>query len=150
MKRYIVKDSLEGVTFATAELIWTGGAPRDKVLSRAQARKMDHGEEMSFLYPEPWGWDRRGGRKGDGCFRPVEIVGVVEVDMSLAAKWAKVKWRECLPVDATRWNDVVGAVHEEILGELELGPETALSFGQGADAGGWRSVTLFFPTKCCH
>jgi hypothetical protein len=76
------------------------------------------------------------------------MVGEVEIDTSPFAKWARVKWRECRPVDPARWNDVVGVVHREILRELDLGPDVALSFGHGTDAGGWRSATLFFPSKC--
>ena len=148
MKRYIVRDALEGVTFTTTDVFWSSGAPRHGSLGRAQARKVDRGESALSPDAQPWGWDPCGGKKKDGCFRPVEIVGEVEIDTSPAAKWSKVKWRECRPVDSARWNEVVGAVHEEILRELDLGPEVALSFGQGADAGGWRSVTLFFPSKC--
>jgi len=51
-------------------------------------------------------------------------------------------------VDSARRNDVVAAVHKEILRELDLGSEVALSFGQGTDTDGWRSVTLFFPSRC--
>ena len=149
MKRYIVRAPLQGVTFATIEVIWSDSAPRHRTLSRAQAKKVDRGESASTPRSQPWGWDPRGGKKGEGCFRPVEMVGEVEIDTSPVAKWAKVKWRERRPVDAARWNEVIGAVHEEILRELDLGPEVALSFGQGTDAGGWRSVNLFFPSKCC-
>lgn len=149
MKRYIVRDSLQGVTFATTEVIWSRRAPRDRILSRARARKVDQGEGSSSPGCRPWGWDPRGGKEGEGCFRPVEMVGEVEIDTSPVAKWAKVKWRERRPVDSARWNEVIGAVHEEILRELDLGPDVALSFSQGTDAGGWRSVNLFFPSKCC-
>jgi hypothetical protein len=149
VKRYIVRDALKGVTFATTEVFWTSGVPRHRSLSRAQARKVDRGENASSPGPQPWGWDPRGGNKGEGRFRPVEIVGEVEIDTSPVAKWSKAKWRECRPVDSTRWNEVVGAVHDEILRELDLGPEVALSFGQGTDTGGWRSVNVFFPSKCC-
>jgi len=148
VKKHIVRDSLQGVTFATTEVIWSRSAPRDRILSRAQARKVDRGESASSPGSQPWAWDPRGGKKGEGWFRPVEIVGEVEIDTSPAVKWSKVKWRECRPLDSARWNDVVGAIHEEILRELDLGPEVALSFGQGTDAGGWRSVNLFFPSKC--
>jgi hypothetical protein len=148
VKRYIVRDALEGVTFATTEVFWTSGASRHGTLSRARARKVDRGEGASTPGSQPWGWDSCGGKKGEGRFRPVEMIGEVEIDTSPVAKWSKVKWRECHPVDPTRWNEVVGAVHDEILRELDLGPEVALSFGQGTDAGGWRSATLFFPSKC--
>ncbi|HVO85236.1 MAG TPA: hypothetical protein VMU60_12500 [Syntrophobacteria bacterium] len=148
MKRYIVRDALEGVTFTTTEVFWTSGAPRHRRLGRVQARKVDRGESPLSPGSQPWGWDPRGGKREAGCFRPVEIVGEVEIDTSPVAKWSKVKWRECRPVDAARWSEVVGAIHEEILRELDLGPEVALTFGQGTDAGGWRSVNLFFPSKC--
>jgi hypothetical protein len=149
VKRYIVRDTLKGVTFATTEVFWTSGVARHRSLSRAQARKADRGASASTRGSQPWGWNPRRGKKGEGCFRPVEMVGEVEIDTLPAARWSKVKWRECRPVDPPRWNDVVGAVHEEILRELDLGPEVALSFGEGTDAGGWRSATLFFPGKCC-
>jgi hypothetical protein len=149
VKRYIVRDALAGVTFATTEVLWTSAAPRHRSLSRAQARKVARGESASSPGSQTWGWDPRGGKKKEGCFRPVEIVGEVEIDISPVAKWAKVKWRECRSVEAARWNDVVEAVHEEILRELDLGPDVALSFGQGTDAAGWRSATLFFPSTCC-
>jgi len=148
VKRYIVRDALEGVTFATTEVFWTSDAARHGSLSRAQAKKVDRGESASTPGSQPWGWDPRGGKKGEGCFRPVEMVGEVEIDTLPVAKWSKVKWRECRPVDSARWNDVVAAVHKEILMELDLGSEVALSFGQGTDTDGWRSVTLFFPSRC--
>jgi hypothetical protein len=148
VNRYIVRDSLDGVTFATTEIFWTSGVARRGSLSRAQAKKVDRGESASTPGSQPWGWHPGGGKKGKGCFRPVEIVGEVEIDTLPVAKWSKVKWRECRPVDSTRWNDVIGAVHKEILRELDLGPEVALSFGPGTDAAGWRSVTLFFPSRC--
>ena len=148
VKRYIVRDSLQGVTFATLEVIWARGGPRDRSLTRGQAKKLGQGTVDFPRDHELWGWNPRGGKKGEGSFLPVEIVGEVEIDTSLAARWSKVRWRECSPVDSANWNNVVGAVHEEIVRELNLEPDAALSFSQGTDAGGWRTVTLFFPSKC--
>lgn len=148
MKRYIVRDSLQGGTFATLEVIWTRGGRRDRSLTRAQAKKLDQGKVRSARDHEPWGWNPGEGKKDRGCFLPVEIVGEVEIDTSLAARWSKVRWRECSAVDPANWTDVVGAVHEEIVKELNLEPDAALCFSQSADAGGWRTVTLFFPSKC--